>query len=166
MRVGGVPYHRGKHPQGPLKPTAVVLHRTFGSWRGDFSVGKNGRDGQGIGFHFLIGKDEGQWAQFYDTSIEAAHAKGANSWSVGVEFEGTNADPLTDWQLRAGLWVLKAVTSAHNIPLSYTDTGDRRRVNGCLPHRLVPGSDHTDFITRADWDKMTKPSLPFINIES
>ena len=101
MRVAGVEFIQGRHPGGLLVPTAVVLHRTYGRWAGDFAVGKNGRSGQPIGFHFLVGKD-GRAVQFYDTSTVCNHAKGANMWSIGVEFEGRNEDQLTDGQVDAG----------------------------------------------------------------
>lgn len=158
MRVAGVPFDQGRHPQGPLTPTAVVLHRTYGAlgqdqYRGAYSVGKFGRSGMGIGFHFLIGRNEGQWVQFYDTSIEAAHAKGANSWSIGIEFDGVNEDALSDWQVRAGAIIAAAISDRHGISLTYYD-GARKRVNGFLPHASVPGSTHTDRVTRGDWDRI------------
>lgn len=159
MRVPGVPFDAGRHPQGPLTPTSIVLHRTYGAkgkdtYKGAYSIGKNGRDGQGIGFHFLIGKNEGQVVQFYDTTTAAAHAKGANSWSVGVEFDGVNEDELTDWQVTQGALIVAAVCDAHHIPRTYTTAGPRRRLNGCIPHALVPGSDHTDLVTVADWQRI------------
>ena len=89
MKVNGFPFDQGKHPQGKLAPTAVVLHRTYGAlgkdtYKGAYSIGKNGRGGVGIGFHFLIGKKNDQAVQFYDTTTEAAHAKGANTWGIGI----------------------------------------------------------------------------------
>lgn len=154
MHVAGVPFDQGRHPQGPLNPTAGVLHRTYGAkgqdqYAGAYSIGKNGRGGVGIGFHFLIGKKEGQWVQFYDTRIGAAHAKGANSWAIGIEFDGVNEDVLTDWQVRAGAWIIGSV----GLPITYYD-GRRAKVTGWLNHASVPGSDHTDKVTRADWDRM------------
>lgn len=160
MKAAGVPFDQGRHPQGALAPTAVVLHRTYGSltrdgFAGAYSIGKNGRSGVGIGFHFLIGKNEGQVVQFYDTLTRAAHAKGANSWSIGIEFDGVNEGPLTDWQVRAGAWILACINQAHGISIDgYTTQGGRRRINGCLPHSLVPGSDHTDLVTEADFARM------------
>lgn len=159
MKVPGIPFDPGKHPQGPLAPTAIVLHRTYGAfgkdgYRSAYAIGKNGRAGVGIGFHFLIGKNAGQVVQFYDTATEAAHAKGANSWSVGIEFDGVNEDVLTDWQVAQAAWIIAAVCDAHRIPRIYTTAGVRRRVAGCLPHALVPGSDHTDAVTVADWTRI------------
>ena len=168
MRVPGIPYDQGKHPQGILVPTAIVLHRTYGP-RGDgyvgaYSIGKNGRGGVGIGFHFLVGKHPEQVVQFYDTTTQAAHAKGANGWAVGIEFDGQNDQPLTDWQVDRGAAIIRAVTDAHRIPRTYYD-GPRAKVAGVLPHASVPGSDHTDTVTRADWDRMVArmggtPSTP------
>lgn len=156
MRVSQVPFDQGVNAAGPLNPTACVLHRTFGAWKGDYQVGKRGRvDSPGIGFHFLVGRDEGQWCQFYDTQVKTGHAKGANSWSFGIELTGTNADPLTDWQVRALAHILGEALAAHRIPATYVDgAAGRARVNGCLAHRAVPGSDHTDFITVADWGRV------------
>lgn len=164
MKVTGVPFDQGKHARGVFKPTAIVLHRTYGRWSGDYNIGKNGRrEGNTIapiGFHFLIGKDEGQWVQFYDTAVKCNHAAGGNSWSIGIEISGRNEDPLTDWQMRALRWILTAVCDAHGIPKTYTDSGARRRLNHCMPHALVPGSTHTDKITRADWDRVFPPPPP------
>lgn len=159
MKVPGIKFDQGRHPQGALTPTAIVLHRTYGArgkdtYKGAYSIGKNGRGGVGIGFHFLVGKNEGQAVQFYDTTVEAAHAKGANSWSVGIEFDGVNEDVLTEWQVRQGALIIRAVCEAHGIPLTYTTQGARRRIAGCMPHALVPGSDHTDLVTEADWRRM------------
>ncbi|CAB4195032.1 N-acetylmuramoyl-L-alanine amidase domain [uncultured Caudovirales phage] len=158
MRVSGVPFDQGKHPQGALIPTAVVMHRTYGTLNGDgfksaYSIGKNGRSGLGIGFHFLVGKNEGQWVQFYDTTVKSAHAKGANSWAIGIEFDGVNEGPLTDWQVRAGAAICRAISEAHGIPLTYWD-GPRQRVTGYLGHASVPTSTHTDRLTREDWDRI------------
>jgi hypothetical protein len=158
MLIGGVPYDRGNHPQGPLHPTSVVLHRTYGTLNGDgfksaYSIGKNGRSGLGIGFHFLIGKSEGQWVQFYDTGIKAAHAKGANAWAIGIEFDGVNEGPLTDWQVKAGAWIIAVLTKEAGIPCTYYE-GPRKQVTGFLSHVSVPTSNHTDRVTREDWDRM------------
>jgi hypothetical protein len=138
----------------------VVLHRTYGSltkdgYKGAYNIGKNGRAGVGIGFHFLVGKNEGQWVEFYDMLTKCAHAKGANTWAIGVEFDGVNEGPLTDWQIRAGAWILAGINNAIGIPIDrYTIGGPRRKINGPLPHSLVPGSNHTDLVTEADYQKM------------
>lgn len=164
MRVAGVPFDPGRHPQGRLAATACVLHRTYGArgqdqYAGAYSIGKNGRGGVGIGFHFLIGKKDGQWVQFYDTTTEAAHALGANGWAVGIELDGVNEDPLTDWQVRALGWVIGSLPFPH----TYYD-GPRKRVGGYLSHNAVPGSTHTDKVMQSDWDKVMRqfdsPSAP------
>lgn len=174
MRVSGVPFDQGRHPQGAFPrggPNAGVLHRTYGAfgkdtYKGAYSIGKNGRDidgdgdRDGIGFHFLIGKNEGQWNQFYDTATKAAHAKGANDWALGIEFDGVNADVLTDWQVRAAAHIMGALSP--QIPLTYYD-GRRIRVTGWLNHASVPGSDHTDKVTREDFNRilaLIRPNEP------
>lgn len=164
MKVTGVPFDQGKHKRSALKPTAVVVHRTYGRWSGDYNIGKNGRrEGKTIapiGFHFLVGKDEGQWVQFYDTEVVCNHAAGANSWAVGIEISGRNEDPLTDWQVRALRWILTAVCDHHRIQKRYTSTGSRRRLHHVMPHSLVPGSTHTDKLSDADWDRVFPPAPP------
>ena len=158
MRVPGVPWQPCRYGHGTIVPTAIVLHRTYGTLNGDgfasaTSVAQTGR-GQGIGFHFLVGKRDGQWAQFYDTTTLCWHANNANGWAVGIEFDGVNEGPLTAWQVRAGAWIIGAVCDAHRIPRTYTSTGPRRRVAGCLPHLLAPGGTHTDMVTQADWGRI------------
>lgn len=168
MRVSGVPYDRGRNPQGAFAgglPNAGVLHRTYGAfgrdtYNGAYQVGKYGRAGLGIGFHFLIGKNEGQWVQFYDTTMKAAHAKGANDWAVGIEFDGVNEEGLTPWQLRCGAHILGALSE--QIPLTYY-SGARARVTGWLNHASVPHSTHTDMVTKRDFDMMLsliRPAQP------
>lgn len=164
MKVAGIRFDAGRHPGGTLIPDAIVLHRTFGNWPGDYAIGKNGRDVDGdgdrdpIGFHFLIGRT--QAVQFYDTSTLCNHARGANTWSVGIEFEGPNNEKLTQFQVDTGRKVIDAVARAHNIPITYTTSGRRRKINGCLPHLLVPESDHTDYVTLTDWWRMFPGATP------
>lgn len=112
---------------GDLKPIAIVLHRTYGAWGGDYSVGK-----QGI-FHFLLGKDEGNWVQFAPTEVVQYHCNGANFKAVGIEIEGTNDDPLTSWQLARLGDVLDWLHAEHGIPLDYLD-----------PNSVAPASVHVN----------------------
>jgi N-acetylmuramoyl-L-alanine amidase len=154
-RMPGIPFDQGSEAQGSLSPTAVILHRTYGSWNGDYSVGV-GTGRPGIGFHFLVGKQSGNWVQFYDTRTKCSHCAGANSWSVGIEFEGKNEEQLTPWQIQAGGEIIRWLSADVPIPLdAYYDgprKGQSREFRG---HRTVEGSDHGDYVTRADFDKMT-----------
>lgn len=152
MRVSGVPFDIAKH-HGFISPICGVLHRTYGGWAGDYSVGKYTPNG--VGFHFLIGKSEGQWVQFCDTTSKCWHAGGwPNGLGVGLEFTGRNGEPLTDWQVRAGAWVIAAVSNAHSIPYRYYHGPRIGTFRGWLTHASVYGSDHTDMVTLADWDRM------------
>jgi hypothetical protein len=153
-KMPGIPFDQGSESQGSLNPTAVILHRTYGSWNGDYSVGV-GTGREGIGFHFLIGKAEGNWVQFYDTRTKCSHAKGANSWSVGIEFEGKNEEALTDWQIEAGGQVVRWLSGDVGIPLTaYYDGARKGQSAEYRGHRTVADSDHTDYITKSDFDKM------------
>jgi len=112
---------------GPLDPIAIVTHRTYGAWGGDYSVGK-----QGI-FHFLIGKNDGNWVQFAPTDVVQYHCNGANFTAVGIEIEGTNEDDLTPWQSARLGDVLQWLHATHGIPLDYLD-----------PNSVAPASVHVN----------------------
>lgn len=152
MKVGGVPFEQG-NTHGPLHPIAIVLHRTYGGWAGSKGVAF---DSAGLGFHFLIAKDHGKVVQLADTAQKCWHAKGGNSWSVGVEFEGRNEDTLTTWQVVQAAKIVSAVAKAHAIPLDYMppNAGRPPPSGGVRNHANVPGSDHTDFVAPADWQRI------------
>ena len=153
MRVPGVPWDPARTTHGGQNVVGGVVHRTYGRWPGDFSVGK--RNPGGIGFHFLIGKDEGRWVQFADTTRKCWHAAGGNTGTVGIEFEGRNEEPLTNWQIRAGAWIIAAVSREHDIEKVLHNEGRRNvRGGGWTAHGSVSGSNHTDTITDADWGRM------------
>lgn len=154
MIVAGVPYDPGPYPQGAQTPMQVVCHRTYGAWGGDYGVGKGSR--KGIGFHFLVGKDEGQWVQFYDTQQRCNHAAGGNRDSIGIEVTGTDDDVMTDWQVRALARIVDALAVGDGIPATHLDwsTGRVGSYCGYRDHGQVAGSTHTDGWTRADWDRI------------
>lgn len=157
MRVPGIPYDQGDHPKGTMRPVAITLHRTYGSWAGDYSVGKHGNPKEDVGFQLLIGKAEGKWVQFYDSTTVCWHAgsRWGNWNTIGVEFEGTNDQRLTDWQVKAGAWCIKALSDAHGIPLDFlSPSGGRQVWNGVLSHVNIPGANHSDFVSAGDWDRM------------
>jgi hypothetical protein len=83
-----------------IEVQTVTLHRTIGSWRGDYSVGKT-RDHNSGTFQFLIGQSPGQWVQFYPVNTFCSHAAGSNNVGPGLELSGQNGEPLTDWQIEA-----------------------------------------------------------------
>lgn len=158
MYVNGVPFDAARKTNGDLNPVAGVLHRTYGRWPGDYSVGKNAPNG--TSFHFLVGKEEGQWVQFADTLRKCGHAPGANSTAIAIEFTGRNEEPLTDWQSRAGSWIIAATSDAHGIAREYYNGPRRPCTAGWTTHASVLGSDHSDTVTRQDWDAMAARWAP------
>lgn len=143
--------------------TGVVLHRTYGSWPGDYAVISRG----GL-CHLLIGKDEGQWVQFDGLDGLQYHC-GSNWWGWAVEFSGVNEEPLTEWQIRAGGYVIRKGAELTNIPLVYDDGQSGwtpTPVYGFHAHAgVVPdggGSQHTNTITNQDWARLigVPPSAP------
>lgn len=145
-------------PKGSLNPAALTLHRTYGGWPGDYSVGK-----QGI-FQFLIGKEDGQYVQFMSTTSVAWHCNGSNFRSVGVELTGTNEDRLTDWQVTKLGELLRYMHAEHGIPLSYQDpittppasiSVNHSNFTGVIAHVSVATDDgstqHGDYVTVPDY---------------
>lgn len=155
-------------PMGSLAPIAVVLHRTYGYWPGDYAVIKNNSLCQ-----FLIGKDTGNWVQFMDSTAVAYHCNGANFKAVGIEIEGTNDDPLTDWQAARLGDVLRYLSSEHGIPLTYQDPATTApaciHVNGggfrgVISHLNVQTDDgssqHSDEVSLADFQRAVGTPAP------
>lgn len=139
---------------GKLDPVAVICHRTYGREPYDMEIA-TGKARKGISFHFYVTK-KGAVRQFVDTSIRAAHAKGANAWSIGIEVESlNNDDAMTPAQMSALGGLVRWLHSTHKIPLTY-DPGPQRRGQrpGFLAHASVSGSDHGDRWSNAEWDRI------------
>lgn len=150
----GVPYDPGPYSQGTQHPVSVVCHRTYGKWGGDYAVGKGSR--HLIGFHLLVGKDEGQWVQFYDTTVRCNHAAGGNRDSIGIEVTGRDDEAMTDWQVRALAHIVAELAQGDGIPAVHLDWGSGRvaSFHGYRDHAQVAGSTHTDGWTPADWARI------------
>lgn len=151
-RCPGVPWDPGPYPRGNQEPNAVIAHRTWGSWNGDYAVGKGARSG--IGFHFLVGKSEGQWVQFYESNVRCNHAAGGNVGTIGIEVTGTDDDPMTDWQVRALGHICRWISDTHGIPLVKYQGGRTSTFHGWRDHADVAGSDHTDYWSDEDWQRI------------
>ncbi len=162
--MNGIPHDQGLNPQGTISPKGVVAHRTFGSWEGDYAVGK-GTGGGVVGFHFLIGKAEGKWCQFYDSTTRCAHGgsnANANDISVAIEVEGRNEDVMTDWQVRAVRQIVDWLEATHGIAKTYrfSTAHNLKADHGYIPHSAVAGSDHSDYWTVDDWQRLVGTPLP------
>lgn len=145
--------------------TGCALHRTYGSWPGDYSVIKN----NGL-CHVLIGQEYGQWVQFIGLDRVQWHC-GSNWWGPGIEFTGVNEEPLTDWQVAAGRHVILSMAYILGIALNYSDGTDGwapTPIYGFHAHNgIIPdggGSQHTNLVTMSDWARMmadpNPPPLP------
>ena len=151
MRCPDVPFDPGPSHGGQI-PTEVICHRTYGRWGGDYNVGKGSRGS--ISFHFLVGPDEGQWVQFVDTDRVAYHARGDNVGTIGIEVTGTDDDRMTDWQVRALGHICRWISDTHGIPLVKYHGGRTSTFHGWRDHADVAGSDHTDYWSDEDWDRI------------
>lgn len=147
-----LPHDPGPYPQGAQTPTQVVCHRTYGSWAGDYGVGKGSR--KGIGFHFLVGKQQGQWVQFYDTAQRCNHAAGGNRDSIGIEVTGTDTDVMTGWQVEALGQLVQWLADTHGIPATKYHGPRTSFFAGYRDHADVAGSTHTDYWSDADWARI------------
>lgn len=160
--------HDQAEPKGTLNPRAIVLHRTYGQWAGDYAVIK--RDSL---CQFLIGKLDGQWVQFMDTTSVAYHCNGANFMAVGVELTGINDDPLSDWQISQLNEVLTYLHDLHHIPLSYLNPIMTKPASiwvngggyqGVIAHLNVKTDNntaqHTDYVSALDYSRVIADPLP------
>lgn len=166
MWVEGVPADHGRDADRPQAVHAVTLHRTIGTWPGDYSVGKNRLHSTPGTFNFLIGQDEGQWVQFYSSDTRCSHAAGSNTAGPGIEFSGQNGEPLTDWQIRAGRHVIGALAFFHGLPLVLHDEPriqvDGSSFRGFVNHRGVatsPQYQHFDYVTQDEFARMAAPPV-------
>ena len=139
-------------PPKPLLATAGVLHRTYGRWAGDLATLQVRRVPS---VHFLVGKQDPHWCQMVPATVTANHAAGANTWAIGVEFEGRNEEPLTAWQVARGADILRWAKDTLAIPIRlYTDPARTSAWHGWLNHANVataPGYRHSDAVTLSDF---------------
>jgi hypothetical protein len=142
--------------------TAYVLHRTYGAWGGDYSVGKH-NPGK-TSFHNLVGKVPGKVVQFLPLNRYANHAgvRDYNRGAASTEFEGKNEEPLTDWQVFGGGKILGETCRKLGIRLDYYD-GPRITLaqlgNRVTTHNSLAGAHHTDRIARSDWDRLLRAAV-------
>lgn len=149
---------------GSINPTAVVLHRTIGSWPGDLSVGTHGGAPGYISFHFLIGQAPGEWTQFIGPDGEGVghlmnHAAGANDWAFGIEISGDQGEALTDWQVDRVAEILQWARDEWGIaPTKYDGAQGRIGAwSGIIDHRHIAapaGLAHSDGLDDEDWNRI------------
>lgn len=145
-----------------IKVQTVTIHRTTGTWPGDYSVGKNRSHNDGT-FQYLIGQAHGQWVQFYPLDTFASHAAGANQVGPGIEISGQNGEPLTDWQVDALGRVLRFLRDEWGIAPTFTDGDPRVWADnapplGFITHRHVAyppnvSFQHYDYITDDEFSR-------------
>ncbi|KKM26164.1 hypothetical protein LCGC14_1587520 [marine sediment metagenome] len=118
------------------RTTGVVYHSAVGNLDTTFGV----LDGSGVtAFHMTNAKD-GRMFQHYPLDVLVYHARGGNSWSIGVENEGgplsNVSEPLTEAQVQnladLSRWLVEQGWLA-----SITRTGPNKSL---WEHREVPGS--------------------------
>lgn len=127
-----------------IKPEAVVLHHSDGSYRGGCEWIAN--PASKVSYHVLIARD-GRRTVFANDTERAWHAgrsnwmgrPGLNSWSLGVAWEGnTYDDPLGDDAMASAIEYLVPRMKKWGIPMSMVVT-----------HQQVSPSRKTD-ISPAD----------------
>ena len=159
----------GWHPECPRNPLpysgsqvwgtkiSIVCHRTVGHWAGDYAVLSRSFVPS---VHFLIGENDGEWVQFYDSGRYLAHCANANTDGVGIEWSGVNTGntfpPLTEWQIEAGGKVVRWLMAEHGIVNDFIDRFHPRFLghHGTWNHSNVAGNDHWDYIDRSDYDRL------------
>lgn len=149
------------NPAIPLTPIGAVTHRTIGQWAGDLSVLTRTRVPS---CHYLVGKNEGQWAQLVPNNVTANHAAGANSWALGIEVSGQNGEPFTSWQLTACARIVNWLITEGISKNRYTGNERVARWAGFIDHAFIacePKFRHYDYWNPRDWDVVAgTPSIP------
>ena len=108
----------------PIKPAAVILHHTSGSYNGSVSWCMN--PGSQVSYHVIIARDGRRTVLAPDTA-RTWHAGRStwqgrpdlNSWSLGVSWEGdTYSDPLGEDAMASALEYLVPRMKRWEIPLN------------------------------------------------
>jgi N-acetyl-anhydromuramyl-L-alanine amidase AmpD len=125
--------------QRKIKPEAIVLHHSGGSYNGGVSWIRN--PASKVSYHCLIARD-GRRAVFGEDTDRTWHAgvsswkgrKDLNSWSIGVSWEGdTYTYPLGEDAIESALDYIVPRMKKWGIP-----------VNMVLDHRMVSGPRKND----------------------
>lgn len=125
--------------QRKIKPEAIVLHHSGGSYNGGVSWIKN--PASKVSYHCLIARD-GRRAIFGEDTDRTWHAgvsiwkgrKDLNRWSIGVSWEGdTYTYPLGEDAIKSALDYIVPRMKRWGIP-----------INKVLDHRMVSGPRKND----------------------
>ena len=134
-----------------IKPLAIVLHHSGGSYAGGVSWIKSPKSK--VSYHCLIARD-GRRTVFGDDTNRMWHAgvssykgkKDANSWSIGVSFEGDSyQEPLSEDMIKSAIEYIKPRIEKWGIGLDMVL--DHRIVSAPRKNDLNP-EEYRKFITR------------------
>jgi N-acetylmuramoyl-L-alanine amidase len=135
----------------PIKPQAIVLHHSGGTYAGGVSWIKN--PASKVSYHCLIARD-GRRTVFGNDTDRMWHAgvssykgkKDANSWSIGVSFEGDSyKEPLSDDMIESAIEYIKPRMEKWGIGLDMML--DHRIISSPRKNDLNP-EEYRKFITR------------------
>lgn len=101
----------------------VVIHTADGSFEGTIAWQKNPQAGNSS--HFVVAKD-GRIAQVNDTANRSGAQKAGNPYSIAIENEGFETQPLTNAQIQANAKILAKAHMVHGVPLQLTGIVGRR----------------------------------------
>ena len=134
-----------------IKPLAIVLHHSGGSYAGGVSWIKSPKSK--VSYHCLIARD-GRRTVFGDDTNRMWHAgvsnykgkKDANSWSIGVSFEGDSYEqPLSEDMIKSAIEYIKPRMEKWGIGLDMVL--DHRIISSPRKNDLNP-EEYRKFITR------------------
>jgi N-acetyl-anhydromuramyl-L-alanine amidase AmpD len=137
--------------QKHIKPLAIVLHHSGGSYAGGVSWIKN--PASKVSYHCLIARD-GRRTVFGDDTNRMWHAgvssykgkKDANSWSIGVSFEGDSyKEPLSEEMIESAIEYIVPRMEKWGIGLDMVL--DHRIISSPRKNDLNP-EEYRKFITR------------------
>jgi N-acetyl-anhydromuramyl-L-alanine amidase AmpD len=135
----------------PIKPEAIVLHHSGGSYAGGVSWIRNPKSR--VSYHVLVAQD-GRRTVFAEPTQRTWHAgksewrgrKDLNSWSIGASFAGdTYAEPLTEQAMASMVEYLLPLIKKYGLTLnSVTDhrTVSPGRKDDLNPKELARFKEH------------------------
>jgi len=149
---------------GRSRMQSVVLHYTAGAYGGDYSIGKDGY------FNFYVPRERAP-VQFAEGDALTWHAGEWNDQGTGIEFERLNDSyAYTDHQYLWGGKIVRWLHDRYGVPLNFYDTGgdnagrrpESQTVGLHVTHRSLAqsGGWHSDYMTRAEWDRMLGAATP------
>jgi hypothetical protein len=131
-----------------IRPTTFIIHWTGGNYSGgvdQFVSAIKGRDGNCCNVQFYIDKSGKVW-QFMPDNEMAAHARGANSWSTGVEIEATGLGDYNLAQMKAAVLLYRHLDGLPTNDINLDNPDSIRAHSEVTPGKIDPPAGLVDVL--------------------